>query len=67
MNRQKMHRSRLKGPYYTRQFAITLKNKATRNARRQRRKVDVIRRQMLKKLPKNENHAPTGNQTLSQT
>ncbi len=55
MNKHKLHRSGVHQGYYTRQFAVTLKNKSRHAARRQRRKVDHLRRQMIKRLPKNEN------------
>ena len=61
MNQQQAHRSKKLSGYYERQFQVTLANKSRRAARRQRRKVDVLRRQMLKRLPSNETHRHAGN------
>lgn len=59
MNKHKMHRSSRHKGYYANQFGVTLKNKSRQAARRQRRKVDHLRRQMLKRLPKHEaSHQP---------
>jgi len=51
MNKHKLKQSSKKKSYYDQQFAVTMRNKHARSVRRQRRKVDTLRRQMLKRLP----------------
>lgn len=51
MNAKQSRQSKKKSAYYDRQFQVTIDNRRRRSARRQRRKVELQRRQFLKRLP----------------
>lgn len=59
MTKQQAHRSKKLDGYYTRQFSVTTANKQRRAERRHRRKVDIARRAMLKKIPRHETKPKT--------